>query len=110
MIFIIIIVMNLSYRRIIHKVIKEEIMSENAIARLLEWYRNWNDKLSQSISEGDYAKIIDTHFKTGVYLLSALKNASKSPELREVVKEELDMVRTKMIIIQKARKSFDSMK
>jgi hypothetical protein len=85
-------------------------MGENAVARLLEWYRTWNDKLSQSIAEGDYAKVIDTHFRTGVYLLSALKNASKSPELKQTLKEELDMVRTKMIIIQNARKSFDSMK
>lgn len=85
-------------------------MSENAVARLLEWCRTWNDKLSQSIEEGNYAKVIDTHFRTGVYLLSALKNASKSPELKQTLKEELDMVRTKMIIIQNARKSFDSMK
>jgi hypothetical protein len=85
-------------------------MSESAVARLLEWYRTWNDKLSQSITEGDYAKVIDTHFRTGVYLLSALKNASKSPELKSILKEELDRVRTKMIIIQNARKSFDSMK
>lgn len=85
-------------------------MSENAIARLLEWCKSWNGKLSQSISEGDYAKVIDTHFKTGVYLLSALKNASKSPELKNILKEELSMVRSKLITIQNARKSFDSMK
>ena len=85
-------------------------MSESAVARLLEWCRSWNDKLSQSIKDGDYAKVIDTHFKTGVYLLSALKNASKSPELRTILSEDLEMVRTKMIIIQNARKSFDSMK
>jgi len=102
--------MDSSYRQIIYRIIKEEIMGENAVARLLEWYRTWNDKLSQSIAEGDYAKVIDTHFRTGVYLLSALKNASKSPELKQTLKEELDMVRTKMIIIQNARKSFDSMK
>ena len=70
--------MDSSYRQIIHRILKEEIMSESAVARLLEWYRTWNDKLSQSIAEGDYAKVIDTHFRTGVYLLSALKNASKS--------------------------------
>ena len=86
-------------------------MSENAIARLLQWYKLWNDKLSQSISEGDYAKVIDTHFKTGVYLLSALKNAAKSSnQMKETLKEELEVVRSKMIIIQNARKSFDSMK
>lgn len=86
-------------------------MSENTIARLLQWYKLWNDKLSQSISEGDYAKVIDTHFKTGVYLLSALKNATKSSnQMRETLKEELEVVRSKMIIIQNARKSFDSMK
>jgi len=86
-------------------------MSENAIARLLQWYKLWNDKLSQSISEGDYAKVIDTHFKTGVYLLSALKNATKnSSQMKETLKEELEVVRSKMIIIQNARKSFDSMK
>jgi hypothetical protein len=102
--------MDSSYRQIIHRILKEEIMSESAVARLLEWYRTWTDKLSQSITEGDYAKVIDTHFRTGVYLLSALKNASKSPELKSILKEELDMVRTKMIIIQNARKSFDSMK
>lgn len=86
-------------------------MSKNTIARLLQWYKLWNDKLSQSISEGDYAKVIDTHFKTGVYLLSALKNATKSSnQMRETLKEELEVVRSKMIIIQNARKSFDSMK
>lgn len=103
--------MGSSYRQIIHRIIKEEIMSKNTIARLLQWYKLWNDKLSQSISEGDYAKVIDTHFKTGVYLLSALKNATKSSnQMRETLKEELEVVRSKMIIIQNARKSFDSMK
>jgi len=102
--------MSWSYRRIIHKVIKEEIMSENAIARLLGWYKTWNDKLSQSISDGDYTKVMDVHFKTGLYLLSALKNASKSPELRETLKEELETVRSKMIVLNNVKKTIDSIK
>jgi len=102
--------MNCSYRQIIYRIIKEEIMSENAIARLLEWYKTWNDKLSQSITNGDYAKVIDTHFKTGLYLLSALKNASKSPELKETLKEELEIVRSKMIALNGIRKTIDSLK
>ena len=86
-------------------------MSENVIARLLEWCRTWNDKLSQSIKEGDYTKVMDTHFKTGVYLLSALKNTTKSsPEMKEILREELEMVRSKMISLNQAKKIIDSTK
>ena len=86
-------------------------MSENSIARLLEWYKSWDSKLTQSITDGDYAKVIDTHFKNGVYLLSALKNAAKnSSELRETLKEEIEIVRAKVIVIYKARKSIDTIK
>jgi hypothetical protein len=54
--------------------------------------------------------VIDTHFKTGLYLLSALKNASKSPELKETLKEELEIVRSKMIALNGIRKTIDSLK
>jgi hypothetical protein len=103
--------MSSSYRQIIYKILKEEKMSENSIARLLEWYKSWDSKLTQSITDGDYAKVIDTHFKNGVYLLSALKNAAKnSSELRETLKEEIEIVRTKVIVIYEARKSIDTIK
>lgn len=86
-------------------------MSEISTTRLLDWYKTWNEKLSQSIAKGEYAKVIDIHFKNGIFLLTALKNAIKNnPELKEILKEEIDMVRSKMIIIQNARKSFDSLK
>jgi hypothetical protein len=103
--------MNSSYRQIIHRILKEERMAESSIARLLEWYKSWDTKLAQSITEGDYAKIIDTHFKNGLYLLSALKNVSKkSPELKETLKEETEMVRSKLITINKARGLINSIK
>lgn len=103
--------MDSSYRQIIHRILKEERMAENSIARLLEWYRTWNDKLSQSIINGDYTKTLDVHFKSGLYLLSALKNVTKnSPELKETLKEELETVRSKMISLNQAKKIIDSTK
>jgi hypothetical protein len=103
--------MSSSYRQIIYKILKEETMSENSIARLLEWYKSWDKKLTQSITDGDYAKVVDVHFKNGVYLLSALKNAAKnSSELKNILKDEIEMVRTKIIVIYNVRKSIDSIK
>lgn len=103
--------MDSSYRQIIHRILKEERMAENSIARLLEWYKSWDSKLAQSIADGDYAKIMDSHFKNGLYLLSAMKNVSKSsPDIKETLKEETEIVKTKLIIINNARKLIDSMK
>lgn len=99
--------MDSSYRQIIHRIIKEEIMSENVIARLLEWYKSWNEKLTQSIEAGDYTKTLDLHFKSGAYLLSNLKRVSMTnPEL----KEEFEIVRSKMISLNQAKKLIDSTK
>lgn len=103
--------MNSSYREIIHKILKEERVAENSIVRLLEWYQSWDTKISQSIAEGDYAKVIDTHFKNGLYLLSAMKSISKSsPQVKNSLKEEIEIVRSKLIIINNARGLIDSMK
>ena len=103
--------MDSSYRQIIHRIIKEEIMSENAVARLLEWYRSWNDKLNQSIQNGDYTKALDLHFKSGAYLLTSLKKMSESsPELKKTFGEEYEIVRSKMVSLNQARKLIDSIK
>lgn len=103
--------MDSSHRQIIHRILKEEIMSEISIARLLEWYKTWNDKLDQSIKDGDYTKVMNTHLKNGFYLLSALKNAIKdNPDYKEKLTEELDLVRSKMIMLNNARKLIDGIK
>jgi hypothetical protein len=100
-----------SDRSIIRKIIKEEIMSENAVARLLEWYKSWDDKLTKSINEGDYAKAIGTHFKTGLYLLSSLKSITKNnPELKTTFQYEIEMVRAKLLTLNKAIKLIESLK
>lgn len=85
-------------------------MSENVMARLLERCKNWNEGLDKSVIVNDYAKILSQHFNTGVSLLSDLKNASNSPELKPILKEELEMVRAKLIIINQARKLIDGIK
>ena len=100
-----------SHSEIIRKIIKEEIMSENLIPRLLEWYNSWNDKLTTSIDQKDYAKIMDIHYKNGLYLLSSLKNVSKkNPEFTEILKDKIEMVRTKMLVIDKVKKMIESLK
>jgi hypothetical protein len=100
-----------SDREIIRKIIKEEIMGENTIARLLDWYKSWDDKLTKSINENDYAKVFDSHFKTGLYLLSSLKSAIKNnPELKNNFRNEIEMVRTKLITLNKAKKLIESLK
>lgn len=86
-------------------------MGENTIARLLDWYKSWDDKLTKSINENDYAKVFDSHFKNGLYLLSSLKNVTKTnPELKTTFKNEIEMVRTKLITLNKAKKLIEGLK
>lgn len=111
MIFIVVKNMGLSYKQIIRRILKEENMGEMSMTQLLEWYETWNDKLNQSVEDGDYTMVMNTHLKSGFYLLSTLKNTIKNnPDYKEKLEEELYLVRSKMIMINNARKLIDGMR
>lgn len=86
-------------------------MSENSLARLLEWNKSWVNGLNKSIAEGDYAKVIDLHFKNGLMLLSAMKNIIKnSPENSKIIVREFEDVRSRLMVLSNIRKTIDRLK
>ena len=86
-------------------------MGDQTFTRLLEWYNTWNKKLSDLVAAEDYSKIIDLHFKTGLGLLNAMRNVMKNhPEHKEELKEKFEVIKSKLIVINNARKSIDTIK
>jgi len=102
--------MDASYRQIIKRIIKEERMSEETLTKLLNWYDRWNNKLSELVINQNYAEIIDSHFKVGLGLLSSMKSRMKDPDNKKLLTEKFEILRSKLVIINNARKSFDAMK
>lgn len=103
--------MSSHYRQIIKRILTEEKMGEQTFNRLLEWYDTWNKKLSDLVAAEDYGKIVDLHFKTGLGLLNAMRNVMKNhPEHKEELKEKFETVKSKLIVINNARKSIDTIK
>lgn len=103
--------MDSSYRQIIKRILKEEKMGDQTLTRLLSWYDTWNKKLGEYIIAEDFAKIIDSHFKSGLALFSSIKRVMKtSPETKEVLTEKLETLRSKLLTINKSRKSIESLK
>lgn len=81
----------------------------NTLIKLLRWYDSWENKLNEYVTNKDYAKIIDIHFKTGLGLFSAMKKILKShPEYKQELKEKYELLHNKLIIINNARKTFDN--
>ena len=98
--------MNFSTRRVIIKILKEERMGESNLDKILHWYESWNDRLNDYVSEKNYTKIIDSHFKIGIGLLTSMKTVSnENPEL----KEKIDVLKNKLITINEIRKMIDNL-
>ena len=103
--------MDSHYRKIIKRILTEEKMGDQTFTRLLEWYNTWNKKLSDLVAAEDYSKIIDLHFKTGLGLLNAMRNVMKNhPEYRNELREKFEVIKSKLIVINNARKSIDTIK
>ena len=103
--------MDSSYRQIIKRILKEATMSKDKLTRLLDWYDDWNDKLNQYIMNQEHSKIVDTHFKVGVGLYSALKSVIKIDSTSaDLLTDKMNTLRNKLVVINKAIKSIDSLK
>jgi len=103
--------MDSSYRQIIKRILKEERMGEDTLVKLLNWYESWTNKTTSYVAEQKYAEIIGTHFKVGLGLFSAMKSMLKHhPEYREQLSSKFETLRSKLLTIQDARKSFDKLK
>ena len=103
--------MDSSYRQIIKRIIKEETVSKDKLSRLLDWYDSWDDKLSQYITNQEYSKIIDIHFKVGVGLYSAMKSVIKlNPTSTDLLDEKINTLREKLVTISNVIKSIDNLK
>ena len=96
-----------SDKRIIRLIIKEEIqkMEERTTNRLFEWYDSWNQKLKILIEAEDYTKIMSTHFKTGLTILSLLKKTDKPEAL-----DKINLLRDKLRLINQVRKTIEGLK
>ena len=86
-------------------------MSGNTLTRLLEWNDSWDKKLSEYIIAEDYPKVVGNHFKVGLGLLTTMKNTIKNhPEVKSQLKEKFEFLKSKLIVINEARKSIDTLK
>ena len=85
-------------------------MGEDTLIKLLRWYDNWTSKLDGYIASQKYAEIIDSHFKVGVGLLTSMKSMLKQNPGNKELRDKFETLRSKLITIHNARKSFDTMK
>jgi len=103
--------MDLLNRQIIKRIIKEEVGMDKTLSRILEWYDSWETKLNAYLSTGDYAKIIDIHFRSGIFLFTTMKKFIKTnPKNETQLIEKFDLLRDKLIILRDSRKLIDSLK
>lgn len=84
---------------------------DRTLTRILEWHNSWENKLKTYLENEDYSKIIDIHFKGGAMLLSTMAKFLKThPDSISQLKEKINLLRDKLILIQDARKSIDTLK
>ena len=96
----------MSYRYIIHKILKEERVEERTMVRLLSRNRDWNERLSELSINANYSEIIEKHFRSGLTLMIDMKGLveKETSEVKKELKPKMDELNKKLTIINEARK------
>ena len=96
----------MSYRYIIHKILKEERVEERTMVRLLSRNQEWNEKLSELSTAGNYPEIVEKHFRNGLILVMDMKGLieKETPEVKKQLKPKIEEINRKLSIINEARK------
>ena len=96
----------MSYRYIIHKILKEERVEERTMVRLLDRFNEWNEKLSTLINAANYSEIVEKHFRAGLILMMDMKSLTEreTPEVKKELNPKLQVLSRKLNGINDARK------